>query len=337
MPSDYQRCEDQAKALLKAVAAAQGELGPAADRLRDAGERLRVTARNAERAGGRFHDLLADPKVQSALVYLAAGTLPENPSLTPERRKELDTAMEAIDSPVRDSLGYIDPELLTSLQARNPAIPQALAEVNARKTEQKMSGTLAQIPEDQIPQIIDEGEDKAAEIERLGKPPAAIYKRLDEAIAEQALMARALERAAKEVSLAAVAIPAGENKALADVRLAAAAVARSGADLRATTDELGNDFKAAQLGYDSRRYEREARSNQAVAGLYELNVRKASLASDRHRDRSTKFFLAMLAAQAGVTIATFSLAVRLRSVLWSMATVAGLAALGFAAYVYLIT
>ena len=154
-------------------------------------------------------------------------------------------------------------------------------------------------------------------------------------IAEQTLLARSLQRAAQTVTLAATAIPSGEGKTLSEVRLAALAVAHTGAELRATTDELGNDFKAAQLAYDSRRYEREARSNQAVAGLYELNVRKASLTSDRHRDRSMKFFFAMLAAQAGVTIATLSLAVRFRSVLWTLATVAGVAALAFAAYVYL--
>jgi len=335
LPGDYQRSEEEADALLKAVAAAHGDLGPAADPLREAGERFRTAARTARASGGKLVEALAATKVRPALAYLAAGTLPENPDLTPEKRKELEAALAGLDPQVRDSLNYVDPELLTNLYARNHAIPQALAEINARKTEEKMSNTLALIHAEEIPRIIDEGEDKAAEIERLGKPPAAIYRHLDEVIAEQALMARALQRASQNVSLAVAAIPSGEGKALGDVRLAASAVARTGAELRAATDELGNDFKAAQLGYDSRRYEREARSNQAVAGLYELNVRKASLTSDRHRDRSMKFFFAMLAAQAGVTIATFSLAVRFRSVLWTMATVAGLAALAFAAYVYL--
>jgi len=43
----------------------------------------------------------------------------------------------------------------------------------------------------------------------------------------------------------------------------------------------------------------------------------------------------MLAAQAGVTIATFSLAVRYRSVLWGLAALAGLGALGIGAFVLL--
>jgi len=43
----------------------------------------------------------------------------------------------------------------------------------------------------------------------------------------------------------------------------------------------------------------------------------------------------MLAAQAGVTIASFSLAVKFKSLLWSLASLAGLSAILFALYVYL--
>jgi hypothetical protein len=73
-----------------------------------------------------------------------------------------------------------------------------------------------------------------------------------------------------------------------------------------------------------------------VAGLYELDVRKASLNSERHRNRSMFFFFAMLAAQGGVTIATFAIAMRRRSVPWALATLAGLAALAVGVYVYLL-
>jgi len=43
----------------------------------------------------------------------------------------------------------------------------------------------------------------------------------------------------------------------------------------------------------------------------------------------------MLLAQAGVTIGSLALAVRRKSVLWGMASVAGLTALLFATYVFL--
>ena len=55
----------------------------------------------------------------------------------------------------------------------------------------------------------------------------------------------------------------------------------------------------------------------------------------RHHARSAKFFYGMLAAQAAVIISTFSLAAKKRSMLWSVAAAAGLAAIAFAVYVYL--
>ena len=47
------------------------------------------------------------------------------------------------------------------------------------------------------------------------------------------------------------------------------------------------------------------------------------------------FFSGMLGAQAAVIIATFSLAARKRSLLWSLAAAAGASAVFFACYVYL--
>src|SRR5262249_3402998 len=107
------------------------------------------------------------------------------------------------------------------------------------------------------------------------------------------------------------------------------------ANIKNISEELAIDFKTAQHAYTSRRYEREARSNQDAAGLYELQVRKSSVSSDRHRARSRHFFFGMLAAQAGVMIATFSLAMKHKNVLWSLATVAGIGAILFGLYVYL--
>ncbi len=50
--------------------------------------------------------------------------------------------------------------------------------------------------------------------------------------------------------------------------------------------------------------------------------------------RSQRFFFGMLAAQAAVIVSTFSLAAQKRSILWTLAAVAGLAAIAFAVYVY---
>lgn len=94
-------------------------------------------------------------------------------------------------------------------------------------------------------------------------------------------------------------------------------------------------FAAAKMKYNGARYETEARVNQTIASLYELQVRKANISSERHHKRSGKFFFGMLAAQAAVIVSTFAIAARKRNFLWTVAAIAGLAAIVFAIYVYL--
>ena len=90
-----------------------------------------------------------------------------------------------------------------------------------------------------------------------------------------------------------------------------------------------------RLRYSGLRYDAEARLNQAVANLYELQVRQANLSAERHQHRNQQFFYGMLAAQAAVIIATFAIAAQKRNVLWTIAAAAGLGAAAFAGYVYL--
>ncbi len=98
---------------------------------------------------------------------------------------------------------------------------------------------------------------------------------------------------------------------------------------------LLRDFTAARLRYTAIRYDDEARLNQAIGDLYEIQVRKSNLDAERHHRRSQQFFYGMLGAQFAVIVSTFALAARKKSVLWSLAAAAGAAAVGFAAYVYL--
>ena len=98
---------------------------------------------------------------------------------------------------------------------------------------------------------------------------------------------------------------------------------------------LYRDFAAARLLYTAQRYEAEARLNQSIANLYELQVRKSNHSAEHHHARSQSFFFGMLAAQAAVIIATFAIAARQRNLLWSLAAFAGVAAIALAIYVYL--
>jgi hypothetical protein len=95
------------------------------------------------------------------------------------------------------------------------------------------------------------------------------------------------------------------------------------------------DLTAARMRFAAMRYDAEARLNQGIANLLELQVRKANISAERHHKRSGKFFFGMLAAQAAVIVSTFAMAARQRNLLWTLAAVAGLAAIVFAIYVYL--
>lgn len=98
---------------------------------------------------------------------------------------------------------------------------------------------------------------------------------------------------------------------------------------------LIRDFATLRLRFSSLRYDAEARLNQSIAVLYELQVRRSNLSAERHHHRSERFFFGMLGAQAAVIIATLAMAARQRNLLWSLAALAGLVALAFAVSVFL--
>jgi hypothetical protein len=95
------------------------------------------------------------------------------------------------------------------------------------------------------------------------------------------------------------------------------------------------DFTAARWGFHAQRYDAEARLNQSIGGLYELQVRKSNLRAERHHRRSGRFFFGMLAAQMGVILSTLAMAASRRNLLWAIAAAAGTVAIAFAVYVYL--
>jgi hypothetical protein len=95
------------------------------------------------------------------------------------------------------------------------------------------------------------------------------------------------------------------------------------------------EYIAARVRFAAQRYDAEARLNQVIGTLYELQVRKNNLSAERHHGRSQRFFYGMLGAQLAVIIATFAVAARQRNLLWTLAAAAGVTALLFAGYVYL--
>jgi hypothetical protein len=95
--------------------------------------------------------------------------------------------------------------------------------------------------------------------------------------------------------------------------------------------------QAAGYDLEERRYRAESRLNQGIGYLYEIRVKFSGAESDKHRHKSELFFYAMLAAQIGATVSALALARRTKSLLWLLAGLTGLVAIGIGAYVYLAT
>ena len=159
---------------------------------------------------------------------------------------------------------------------------------------------------------------------------AALLAPVSDAALEAALradrdQAEAFDAATQPVNAFTARLGALLPDAVAPVAASAAAPGRS----------LTRDFTVAELRYTAARYEVEARLNQAIAYIYELQVRKSNFSAERHYKRSQEFFYGMLAAQLGVIVATLAMAARRRNLLWSLAAAAGVLAVAFAIYVYL--
>jgi hypothetical protein len=151
----------------------------------------------------------------------------------------------------------------------------------------------------------------------------------------------------KEIAQKLAAVkPQALKEALADAKNAADAFDTATGPINKDSDRLDNElmkgdkaafrsFSAARLRYSASRYDREARLNQAIANIYELQVRQNNISAEKHHARSKNFFFGMLAAQLAVIVSTFAIAAQKKSLLWSLAAAAGAAAVCFSVYVYL--
>jgi hypothetical protein len=159
----------------------------------------------------------------------------------------------------------------------------------------------------------------------------------------------ALETSQDETEIAqklAAIKPAALSAALTDAKNAADAFDAATGPINQDSDRLDGalmagdksvfrSFSAARLRYNASRYDREARLNQSIANIYELQVRQNNISAEKHHNRSKNFFFGMLAAQLAVIVSTFAIAARKKNLLWSLAAGAGAVAVCFSIYVYL--
>ena len=218
------------------------------------------------------------------------------------------------DDKIQQSLPYLVGGPMPKIEMRTldkketqESIDAVVLAIGQRQTERETAPAVAKLSPDDIDEALRLAEQAADNFDKACEPINDTIKQLRSAIGELAAAARPFKTAS--------AAP-----------LAEAAV---------EVDGLNVGFRAAALDFDARRYRQEAFYNRKAAELYEVRVRRSAVESDRHRERSKNIFYAMLIAQMGVTISSLALARSQRSVLWLLAALAGVTALGFSGYIFL--
>lgn len=257
--------------------------------------------------------LLSTPVIMTVIATLLAGLASSEMT-----KAQYDRALGAqLQSKAGDQWAYFQAKKLRGAMQRN-SFELLTATADIRPIENPALEKIpAPAPTSREPMV--EAALQAIENLKLETEIAELLKPVDDKTLAAAL------QAAKDNALAFDSVTAPANRVLAELEKA----------LPPGDKAAARDLTAARMRYNSARYDAEARLNQTVANLYELQVRKANIAAERHHKRSGKFFFGMLAAQAAVIVSTFAIAAQKRSFLWSIAAVAGLAAIIFAVYVYL--
>jgi len=257
--------------------------------------------------------LLATPVVMTVIATLLAGLASSEMT-----RAQYDRALGAqLQSKAGDQWGYFQAKKLRGAMQQN-SLELLTATTDIRPIE---NPALEKVPTPADLSLDSKVEAALQAIEK-EKPETEIASLL-KSVDDQSLAA-ALQ-AAKNNALAFDAALAPANQALDQLEKS----------LPAGDKAAARDLTAARMRFNAARYDTEARVNQSIANLYELQVRKANISAERHHKRSGRFFFGMLAAQAAVIVSTFAIAAQKRSFLWTLAAVAGLAAVIFAIYVYL--
>lgn len=179
-------------------------------------------------------------------------------------------------------------------------LARLVKDIRDRRPEAELLALAARIPIEKISKTIDDAENFIHE---------TTEKKWDEIVKTAKVMAK------KPIDDAA--------RPTADVPIDAAKKARADA------------AQAMVFAMEDRRYRGEGALNNALGFLYEARVKFASAESEKHRNKSQQFFLAMLTAQIAATISALALAKKTKSVLWFFASLIGLASLGIGAYVFL--
>jgi hypothetical protein len=224
----------------------------------------------------------------------------------------------------------VEISLKPALDSINKALWESIEAIRARKPETEINVVLIRLRPGDVQKAVDLAEDRAARFDVATRPFPEAYRKAVAAAAARERLALDLENEVADTRVALLLLPTPLTPEASHV---AASLGRRAERLHRTAQEELRAAEASRLDFDFRRYRREGDYNQFLGYLREMQARRSALESDRHHYKSEMYFYAMLAAQVGVTISTFALAVRLRSTLWGVASLAGVAAIGVAGYV----
>jgi hypothetical protein len=242
--------------------------------------------------------------LDAAALTHSAEQLPAQPEQS-EAAKVRTEMLATLESPAgQQALGFLQrgdlpPAGAAAVAAPDPNVKAALDAVESLKPEPELKPLLAQVNNKALEDALRTARELAQTFDTATKPVNSSIDQLENLVNRQAACLQAMSSSPP------------------------------------TSASLTRDFTAARLRYAAQRYEVEARINQAIANLYELQVRQSNISAERHHDRSQRFFFGMLAAQLGVIVSTLAMAARQRNLLWALAATAGLLAIAFAIYVYL--
>lgn len=287
--------------------------------------------------------LTSTPVIMTVVSTLMAGL-----SQSEMTRGQYDRSTAAqIQSKVGDQWNFYQARRLRSASMRGSEVILTSTSDTSRLQPEALRQALASVPgEPPSPQLL--------ESLIQGTLPQSWSNTLPSPLVQSGLEAIASGKSDRELSPLLARIPPDDvASALESAQIKSAAFDRAMGELGAGLDQLEKrleqqlsqspaalrpvwrDFSAARMHLDALRLDAEAKASRPVADLLELQVRQSNRDAERHRIRSGRFFIGMLAAQLAVVIATFALAVQKRNTIWAVAASLGLAAIGFGVYVYL--
>jgi len=263
-------------------------------------------------------------QVKSALQPGKDGWQGKRTKLTPENVKSALDALEAFPESASESKEDTDQDIDADQAAK---LKEILDDISKFKSEKEIAPkTLALNPET-LEKAMEKAKAHAAAVSKRGK---AIDRTLDEfdlLVEHQATLAREYQRALGSC-LSAMVKSNGDADEIQSLE-------RRLDRVRTLSARLQSDYKAARRTFSAQRYERDARSHQKEAYLYDVYVLQSSARSDKHLRRSFLFMIAMLLAQVGVTIASLAMMLKYRLPMWMIAALSGVIAIGFGLSVYL--